>query len=274
MKLTSYWLDTAEPAGDFRRNPIPPEVDVAVVGGGFTGLSAALELAKQGASVALLEQHTVGWGASGRNGGMATTGLAIGFAQAVRRYGERPATAMFLEYNRAIDTIESLVKEHGIECDFERTGKLTLAYKPAHFEGMKRGQALLAELADHHVQLGDRGVLVDPGAVLDRGGGQPVGKPGDVQPRAPGIHRGAVVEVGADLGADVGLRHELHVVVGELGEQRLAPLHALEVCGACRRAVFGARFCSAALHDPLRCCYDRRRTYVAAPPRPRTSPSR
>src|SRR3712207_7586067 len=51
---------------------------------------------------------------------------------------------------------------------------------------------------------------------------QPVGKPGDVQPRAPGIHRGAVVEVGADLGADVGLRHELHVVVGELGEQRLA----------------------------------------------------
>ena len=80
MKLTSYWLDTAEPAGDFRRNPIPPQVDVAVVGAGFTGLSAALELAKQGASVALLEQHTVGWGASGRNGGMATTGLAIGFA--------------------------------------------------------------------------------------------------------------------------------------------------------------------------------------------------
>ena len=60
---------------------------------------------------------------------------------------------MFLEYNRAIDTIESLVKEHGIECDFERTGKLTLAYKPAHYEGMKKSQALLAELADHHVQL-------------------------------------------------------------------------------------------------------------------------
>ena len=153
MKLTSYWLDTAEPAGDFRRNPIPPQVDVAVVGAGFTGLSAALELAKQGASVALLEQHTVGWGASGRNGGMATTGLAIGFAQAVRRYGERPAAAMFLEYNRAIDTIESLVKEHGIECDFERTGKLALASKPAHYEGMKKSQALLAELADHHVQL-------------------------------------------------------------------------------------------------------------------------
>ncbi len=153
MKLTSYWLDTAEPAGDFRRNAIPPEVDVAVVGGGLTGLSAALQLTKLGASVALLEQHTVGWGASGRNGGMATTGLAIGFAQAVRRYGAGPATAMFLEYNRAIDTVESLVEEHGIDCAFERTGKLTLAYKPAHYEGMKKSQALLAELADHHVQL-------------------------------------------------------------------------------------------------------------------------
>ncbi len=153
MKLTSYWLDTAEPAGDFRRNPLPADVDVAVVGAGFTGLSAALELAKRGASVALLEQNTVGWGASGRNGGMATTGLAIGFGQSVKRYGEGPATAMFLEYNRAIDTVESLVKEHGIDCDFERTGKLTLAYKPAHYEGMKRSQELLAELADHHVQL-------------------------------------------------------------------------------------------------------------------------
>jgi glycine/D-amino acid oxidase-like deaminating enzyme len=106
MKLTSYWLDTAEPAGDFRRNPLPSEVDVAVIGAGFTGLSAALGLAKQGASVAVLEQHTVGWGASGRNGGMATTGLAIGFSQAVERYGDRAAVAMFTEYNRAIDTIE------------------------------------------------------------------------------------------------------------------------------------------------------------------------
>jgi glycine/D-amino acid oxidase-like deaminating enzyme len=200
VKLTSYWLDTAEPAGDFRRNPIPTEVDVAVVGAGFTGLSAALELAKQGASVALFEQHTVGWGASGRNGGMATTGLAIDFAQAVRRYGERAAVPMFHEYNRAIDTIESLVKEHGIDCDFERTGKLTLAYKPAHYEGMKRSQSLLAELAGHHVKLVPKADIHDEiGSDFYHGA--------TVDPQAAGLHvarfahglAAAAVEQGAGI---------------------------------------------------------------------------
>lgn len=224
MKLTSYWLDTAEPAGDFRRNPIPAEVDVAVVGAGFTGLSAALELAKQGADVALLEQHTVGWGASGRNGGMATTGLAIGFSHAVRRYGEQAATAMFVEYNRAIDTIESLVEEHDIDCAFERTGKLTLAYKPAHFEGMKRSQELLARLVDHHVQLVPKadihseigsdfyhGAVVDPLA-----GGLHVarfahGLAAAAVGRGAGIHENAAV---TELRRVSGTVHDVHTTRG------------------------------------------------------------
>src|SRR5918992_2716131 len=224
MKLTSYWLDTAEPAGDFRRNPLPSEVDVAVVGGGFTGLSAALELAKQGASVALLEQHTVGWGASGRNGGMATTGLAIGFAQAVKRYGERAATTMFLEYNRAIDTIESLVKEHGIDCDFERTGKLTLAYKPAHYEGMKRSQELLANLADHHVQLVSKadihseigsdfyhGATVDPQAAGLHVARFAHGLAGAAVKNGAGIHENTAV---TELRRVSGTVHDVHTTRG------------------------------------------------------------
>ena len=106
MKLNPYWLDTAEPSGDYRRTPVPENVDVAIIGAGFTGLSAALEFAKQGASVAVFERHTVGWGASGRNGGMATTGLAISFSTAVKRYGAARAVEMFREYNDAIDSIE------------------------------------------------------------------------------------------------------------------------------------------------------------------------
>ena len=92
MKLTPYWLDTATPSGDYRRNPVPERADIAIVGAGFTGLSAALEAARHGASVVVLDSHTVGWGASGRNGGMATTGLAIGLGKAIKRYG-RPAGA-------------------------------------------------------------------------------------------------------------------------------------------------------------------------------------
>jgi len=112
---------------------------------------------------------------------MATTGLAIDFAQAVRRYGERAAVTMFLEYNRAIDTIESLVKEHGIDCDFERAGKLTLAYKPEHYEGMQRSQELLAGLADHHVQLVPKGDIHDEiGSDFYHGA--------TVDPQAAGLH--------------------------------------------------------------------------------------
>lgn len=157
MKLTSYWLDTATPSGDYRRTPVPERADIAVVGAGFTGLSAALEAAQQGASVVVLDQHTVGWGASGRNGGMATTGLAIGFGTAVKRYGPERAVAMFGEYNRAIDTIEDLVKEHSIDCDFQRVGKLTLAMNARQVEQMRRTQETLATLADYAVTVVDRG---------------------------------------------------------------------------------------------------------------------
>jgi glycine/D-amino acid oxidase-like deaminating enzyme len=151
VKLTPYWLDTAEPSGDYRRNPVPDSVDVAIIGAGFTGLSAALEFSKQGASVAVLERHTVGWGASGRNGGMATTGLAIGFNTAVKRYGGTRAVEMFREYNDAIDTIEKLVLDNGIDCDYKRHGKLSLAFHPSHYQGMLKSQEQLADLADYHV---------------------------------------------------------------------------------------------------------------------------
>ena len=184
MKLTPYWLDTAEPSGDYRRTPVPENVDVAVIGAGFTGVSAALELAKQGASVALLERHTVGWGASGRNGGMATTGLAIGFSTAVKRYGNSRAVEMFNEYNDAIDTVEKLVGDYGIDCNYSRYGKLSLAFHPSHYEGMLRSQELLATLADHHVTVipkseihSEIGTDFYHGAMLDpMGAGLHVGK--------------------------------------------------------------------------------------------------
>jgi len=74
VKMYSYWLDTATPSGDYTHTDLPKQVDVAVVGAGFTGLSTAYHAAKAGKSVAVLEANTVNWGASGRNGGMATTG--------------------------------------------------------------------------------------------------------------------------------------------------------------------------------------------------------
>ncbi|CAM5559156.1 putative oxidoreductase OrdL [Streptomyces afghaniensis 772] [Streptomyces afghaniensis] len=144
MKFTPYWLDTAPQGPDRSRTDIGGHVDVAVIGAGLTGLSAALHLARKGANVHVFEKDTVGFGASGRNGGMATTGMSIGFRSAVSRYGFDTAKAYLLAYHDAVDTIETLVKEENIDCDFARTGKLNLASKPAHFEGLRKTHEIMS----------------------------------------------------------------------------------------------------------------------------------
>lgn len=146
MKLISYWQDTATPAGDFRRVPVPEQVDVAVVGAGLTGLSAALELARKGSRVVVLESHEVGWGASGRNAGMATTGLAIGLNQAISRYGRDKAIEYYLEYDNAISAVEALIDDHRIDCDFQRHGKLSLALTPRDLDGMRQTARTVADI--------------------------------------------------------------------------------------------------------------------------------
>jgi glycine/D-amino acid oxidase-like deaminating enzyme len=117
--------------------------DVAVIGGGLTGVVAALHLARRGAKVHLFEQHTVGFGASGRNGGMATTGMSIGIRDAVAKFGFDKAVRLYGAYGEGIDLIEKLVTEEGIDCNFARPGKLNLATKPAHYEGFQKTVELL-----------------------------------------------------------------------------------------------------------------------------------
>ncbi|MFC6705610.1 NAD(P)/FAD-dependent oxidoreductase [Flexivirga alba] len=187
MKLVSYWQDTATPPGDFRHTPVPEEVDVAVIGAGLTGLSAALELARGGARVAVLDSQHVGWGASNRNAGMATTGLAIGFGQAISRYGRQQAVEYYLEYDKAISTVETLVREHSIDCDFSRCGKLSLALTPRDVAGMRRTQRAVAgigDLPDLQV-LGPNDIRKEIGSDFYHGG--------MVDPLGAGLHVGKFV---------------------------------------------------------------------------------
>jgi glycine/D-amino acid oxidase-like deaminating enzyme len=201
MKLVSYWQDTAPAAGDFRQTTVPEQVDVAIVGAGLTGLSAALELARNGVSVAVFESHHIGWGASGRNGGMATTGLAIGLNQAISRYGRETAIDYYLEYDRAIDTVEAIVDENSIDCHFARHGKLSLALTPRDIDRMRRTAQVVAEIGglpeltvlgptEIGAEIGSRyycGGVVDP-----KGAGLHVGK--FVNGLAGAAHRtGAVI---------------------------------------------------------------------------------
>lgn len=148
MTLDSFWLDTA-PAftGDA---PLSGEerADVAVVGGGFTGLSAALALAKKGVSVRVLEAGKVAAEASGRNGGHCNNGLSHDFSGIAARFGMERAREMYRAFDAGVDLVESLVTSEEIDCDFSRSGKLKLAAKPEHFDKLVRAQEVLAREVD------------------------------------------------------------------------------------------------------------------------------
>ena len=149
----NYWLTTVSiPAGDPAR-PLPDSVDVAVVGAGFTGLSAARALAKRGVRVAVLEAETFGWGASSRNGGMVLTGLKLPIPTLISRYGVEAVRRMYAASLASIDCVEKIVREENIACDFSRSGHLEVAVKQSHFEDYARAAALVQREFNHTLRI-------------------------------------------------------------------------------------------------------------------------
>ncbi|RUM22317.1 FAD-binding oxidoreductase [Rhizobium vallis] len=147
MKLQSYWHDTAPAFANAAQGPVEGHYDVAVVGAGFTGLAAARQLAKAGARVIVLEAERIGWGASCRNGGHLNNGLAHSFIGAKAELGRERAIALYQAFDASIDTIEAIIAEEGIDCNFRRAGKLKLASKPQHYEAIARNfEAVHAEV--------------------------------------------------------------------------------------------------------------------------------
>jgi len=134
----NFWLTTVE-MPQMAVRPLPERVDVAVIGAGFTGLSAARTLAKGGARVTVLEAENVGWGASCRNGGMVLSGLKLGIPTLMKRYGREATKRMYAASLESIDCVEEIVREEGIACDFARRGHLEVACKAKHFEEFRRG---------------------------------------------------------------------------------------------------------------------------------------
>lgn len=156
MKQQNYWHTTTEMPDDAHPAPLPGKVDVAVIGGGYTGLSAARTLARSGARVAVLEAETFGWGASSRNGGMVLTGLKLGMQTVRKRYGREIARRLFQASLESIDTVEAIVKNENIDCGFKRTGHLLAANKPKHFEALKEEVEFMEKEFNHRVRLVSR----------------------------------------------------------------------------------------------------------------------
>ena len=119
LKLTqnSYYAATANLTADYAKLEDNVEADVCVVGGGFAGLSAAIELADRGYSVVVLEAKQIGWGASGRNGGQIIVGLACEQSVIEKTLGFSAAKKVWDMTIEALDLVRERVKRFDIDCD-------------------------------------------------------------------------------------------------------------------------------------------------------------
>lgn len=117
--VESYYAATVDDLPDFPALEGSVDVDVCIVGAGFTGLSAALHLVERGYRVAVLEAARVGWGASGRNGGQIVTGFAAGLDKVIAKAGDADARRLWAMSEEAKRLIEDRVARHGIACDLK-----------------------------------------------------------------------------------------------------------------------------------------------------------
>lgn len=112
-------------------------VDVGVVGGGYTGLSTALTLAERGYRVGLLEAEYIGWGASGRNGGQICSGQREDMLTIERLVSIEDARRLWRLGEEAKALVRKRINQHNISCDL-RSGILTAAWKPSHYQFLSR----------------------------------------------------------------------------------------------------------------------------------------
>lgn len=175
----SYYAATANPFAP--RPPLRGEAraDVVVIGGGYTGLHAALNAAEHGFTVILLEAGRVGWGASGRNGGQMIPGWRKGAKELVARFGRDKARELFGLAEEARTLTLGRIEKHSIACDLRRSGHLTAAAKTADLADMRGEARVLTEVMNYpHARVLDRdethaklNASIFHGGLLDAGGG-------------------------------------------------------------------------------------------------------
>ncbi|NJL06501.1 MAG: FAD-binding oxidoreductase [Chloroflexaceae bacterium] len=132
---------------------LPMEADVAIVGGGYTGLGAAYTLAQHGQRVVLCEGRTFGWGASSRNAGMLLTGLSRTYSDIAAQYGSAVARKLFRASLKAVDHAVSLIEREGIACHLHHSGHIVLANRAHHMADLSREATLLQRECSHPVRL-------------------------------------------------------------------------------------------------------------------------
>ncbi len=137
VKHEPYWW-AAAPRPAIAAGPLPAESDVAIVGSGYTGLAAAIELARGGRSVILLDAEDAGWGCSTRNGGQVSTSLKPSFSALTALHGEQAAWRILREGINALEWVTHFIAQERIDCDFVRCGRFHAAHNPSAYETLAR----------------------------------------------------------------------------------------------------------------------------------------
>jgi glycine/D-amino acid oxidase-like deaminating enzyme len=137
MKIQSYWWEEAPPRA-LPETPVAETCDVAIVGGGYAGLNAALELVRAGRSVQVFDKEQPGFGCSTRNGGIVSGTTKFRLSELLGTVGEKKAKALFQEGIDAEDWLEGFIKAEKIDCKYQRSGRFIGAYRPAHYETLAR----------------------------------------------------------------------------------------------------------------------------------------
>jgi glycine/D-amino acid oxidase-like deaminating enzyme len=139
----AYWWEEA-PLASEPRVEVEPKCDVAIVGAGYTGLSAAITLARAGRSVQVFDRMRPGEGASTRNGGIASANIRPSHAKLARKFGENVADGLEREAKLAREDLARFIAEEQIECDFALTGRFSGASAPGDYESLAREAERLA----------------------------------------------------------------------------------------------------------------------------------
>ena len=145
-----YWWDAA-PLADAEVDTLPSKVDVVVVGSGFTGLSAALELARGGRDVAVLEASRLGQGASTRNNGALVLYLYLKLDTLMKHFGESRGVAIAMTAVQSLEYFLDFLEAEGIDCDLKAHERYFLALAPSHLDGLNK---LIDLYPQHGIDIG------------------------------------------------------------------------------------------------------------------------
>lgn len=185
-RFLPYWWEAAEPKS-VPEAPVAERCDVAIIGAGYTGLSAAITLARAGRNVQIFDRQRPGEGASSRNGGITSGNIRIGLSAAIEKYGEAKGLALYREGVEARKDLQRFIHEEKLDCDFVLSGRFTGCISDDHYDI----QARETDLLNRHLNIGG---YVVPKEEQHKETGSAMYRGGVVRPDIGMLHPGKFVQ--------------------------------------------------------------------------------